>query len=67
MEVIVVFDDLSVKKVEITGEEEMPDALYSGFMNAFLRLDENCEIEYADVDFDTGNVVWKKPEYENES
>lgn len=67
MEVIVVFDDLSVKKIDITGEEEIPDALDSGFMNAFFRLGENNEIEYADVDFDTGTVTWKKPEYENES
>lgn len=67
MEVIVVFDDLSVKKIEITGEEEIPEAFDSGFMTAFLRLNKDNEMEYADVDFDTGTVTWKKPEYESES
>lgn len=62
MELIIVFDDLSVKKTKKVSEEEIPGALDSGFMNAFLRVNENNEVEYAEVDFENDTVMWKKPE-----
>ena len=57
-EYIVVLEDLTVKKVEME-ESEIVDAIDSGFYNAFMKLNEENEIIYADTS--EAVVIWKHP------
>ena len=67
MEYIVVKNTLTVKKTKAIREEEIPDALDSGVITAFFRFNEGNELEYADVDYESRVVTWKKPEFQIQS
>ena len=63
MEYIIVMEDLSVIKRKNITEEEIPEALDFGPIIAFFRFNEGNELEYADVEFESDVVTWKKQEY----